>query len=191
MKVSRRSLSASSPAIVAAAGLLVGTLAWAQARVTDVVGLERALDARDSATETLRLWCARHRPKGDAAIHAVREAVEKPPPSEVIDQLGSPPADIVRYRRVRLTCGVTTLSEADNWYRADRLSAAMNDTLDHSDKPFGPVVSPLGLHRRPLSSERSSPGSGYVLRRRAVLINDRGQPFSVVQENYTPAAAEP
>ena len=76
-------------------------------------------------------------------------------------------------------------------FRSDRLSPAMNDLLDHTDKPFGPVVAPLGLHRRPLSSQRLPAASGFVLTRRAVLINDRGEPFSVVHETYTAAILDP
>lgn len=189
MEVSRRTGSASRAALVAGVGLLL--TAPASAEPQNVNALEQALDARDSATETLRLWCARHQPNADASIHAEREPVETPPPPDVLSRLGSPPARVIHYRRVRLTCGGTTLSEADNWYRADRLTAVMNQTLERTDKPFGPVVSPLGLHRQPLSSERPPAGSGFVLRRRAVLTNDRGEPFSVVQESYTAAAAEP
>ena len=91
----------------------------------------------------------------------------------------------MRYRRVRLICSGKTLSIADNWYRPDALTPDMNETLDHTDRPFGAVVSPLGLHRRTLSSKRPPFSSGFVLRRRAVLSNDHGEAFSVVQEAYT------
>ncbi len=149
--------------------------------------LEHALDSRDSATETLRQWCVARQPVADAAIHAVREEARGETPKAVIDQLGAADVAAIHHRRVRLVCGGTTLSVADNWYRADALTPEMNETLDHSDRPFGQVVAGIGLHRRPLSNERLPIGSGYVLRRRAVLVNDKGQPFSVVVETYTAA----
>ena len=162
--------------------------AWAQ--VDRLGALERALDSRDSATETLRLWCVAHRPNAVASIHAARDRLDKAPSPEILRLLGSPDPRQIRFRHVRLVCGGTTLSVADNWYRADRLSAAMNLALDDTDAPFGPVVAPLGLHRHALSNERLPATSGFVLKRRAVLMNDRSEPFSVVEETYTSAMLE-
>ena len=181
---------ASSPALIALIGLLACAPATGQGHWHDVSDLEHALDARDSATETLRLWCVDHQRGSDASIHAVRERVEKPPPAEVLWQLGASDPMSIHYRRVRLVCGERTLSVADNWYRADQLTPAMNEALDHTDKPFGQVVGPLGLHRRAVSSKRPPVRSGFVLQRRAVLTNDRGQPFSAVREAYTAAVLE-
>jgi hypothetical protein len=51
-----------------------------------------------------------------------------------------------------LRCGPTILSEADNWYVPERLTAQMNRTLDTSDAPFGKVVQPLHFRRHTMSS---------------------------------------
>ena len=77
------------------------------------------------------------------------------------------------------------LSEADNWYRPDRLTPAMNIALDTTERPFGVVVRPLGFHRTTLSTTFLPEGSGYVLRHRAVLSAASGAAFSVVVETYT------
>ncbi len=90
----------------------------------------------------------------------------------------------VRYRRVRLSCGDQVLSDADNWYVPARLTAEMNNTLDRTDTPFGPVVKPLGFQRRTLGTEGLQDGR-HVLQVTALLVNRDGLPFSLVQENYS------
>ncbi len=165
-----------------------------------LVRFEAALDATDSASEALRRWCADNRLADPAVIRAERvRDVEKPADAAVREALGAAPGEPLRYRRVRLRCGERVLSEADNWYRPGKLTAAMNDVLDATDRPFGVVVGPLGFHRRTLGVDwlfdpmrAALPGDGggrkaphAVLRHRAVLISAEGAPFSLVIETYT------
>jgi hypothetical protein len=91
---------------------------------------------------------------------------------------------------VALACGAHVLSNADNWYRPGRLTAAMNAELEASDHPFGLVVKPLGFHRVTLSAEvLASPNERVipadVIRHRALLETPDGEPFSLVVETYT------
>jgi hypothetical protein len=87
-------------------------------------------------------------------VIAMRDAgADKPPSPEQRRDLHVGESEPLRYRRVRLTCGAITLSEADNWYVPGRLSAAMNEQLETSDTPFGKVVQPLRFQRHTLSAE--------------------------------------
>ncbi|GBR31266.1 hypothetical protein AA0473_2494 [Acetobacter orleanensis NRIC 0473] len=106
-------------------------------------------------------------------------------------------------------CGSLTLSDAENWYLPDRLTAAMNRELDTTETPFGRVTAPLAFTRRLVQSERlwsplpagwseqtSLPmGSGEALvfppvlfRHHAVLSRQDGTPISAVIESYTGGA---
>lgn len=173
--------------------------------------LNADLLSHDSATLTLEGWCAEHRLAGDPAsvparILARRVAdAQKPIPDELRARLGVDAAEPLRYRRVRLMCGVHVLSEADNWYVPGRLTAEMNRTLDTTDEPFGKVVKPLGFQRRTLHAEllwsplprgwEMSAATGAVhddlqiphdvLRHSAVLYDAQLRPFSAVVETYT------
>jgi len=132
--------------------------------------------------------------------------VDKPLPPELRAQLDLHAGEPVNYRRVQLRCGDHVLSNADNWYLPNRLTAAMNDRLDHSDAPFGKVVQPLHFRRHTLSAqllwsplpagwEMHAGATGEavatlqvprdVLQHRAVLRNGDNQPFSVLIETYT------
>lgn len=142
----------------------------------------------------------------------------KPLPVDLRRALGIDAATPVRYRRVQLACGDHVLSEADNWYLPRRLSAAMNQTLDHSDTPFGKVVAPLHFRRHTLSARllwsplpegwemHGLPVAGkqplllphHLLQHRALLEDVQGRPFSALVETYTeqvlafpPPAARP
>jgi chorismate-pyruvate lyase len=167
--------------------------------------LNADLLSHDSATETLRRWCAAHRLAGEAAITAERvRGADKPPDAAVLAALGAPAAGQVRYRHVRLACAGRVLSEADNWYLPARLTAEMNRVLDETDTPFGVVVRPLDFERRTLSAEllfkpladgwdtappADAPGlmviPPAVIQHRAVLSTPDGRPFSLVVETYT------
>jgi chorismate-pyruvate lyase len=154
----------------------------------------RALDtdllAHDSATLVLDRWCERLRLADPAKVVADRvENADKPVPAEVRAQLKVEATMAIGYRRVRLRCGASILSEADNWYVPARLTAEMNRTLETSDTPFGRVVRPLDFHRRTLSHRRlhlpypilaDSP----VLEHRTVLELADGTPISFVVESY-------
>ena len=156
-----------------------------------IAELNADLLAHDSATETLRRWCARRHLADPPKIVAERlPGPDKPAGAEVRRLLHAAPGEEIRYRRVALACGDHVLSNADNWYRPGRLTAAMNAELDTTDHPFGLVVRPLGFHRVTLSAELLvSPGDrtvpSDVIRHRAVLETADGEPFSLVVETYT------
>ncbi len=156
-----------------------------------IARLETDLLSHDSATETLQRWCAARHLADPAKIVAERVlGHDKPADPEVRRRLHAAPGEPVRYRRVALACGTHVLSNADNWYRPGRLSAAMNDELDTTDHPFGLVVKPLGFHRVTLDSKllvppRASAIPADVIRNAAVLETADGEPFSLVVETYT------
>jgi chorismate-pyruvate lyase len=169
--------------------------------------LNAELLSHDSATLTLEHWCDLHRLASPARIVAARVVgADKAPSPEQRRDLGVGPADPVRYRQVRLTCGTVVLSEADNWYVPGRLTPAMNELLDTTDTPFGKAVQALHFRRHTLSStmlwmplpegwemRASAAGGGAgdllipaeLLVHRAVLTLPDGTPFSEVVETYT------
>jgi hypothetical protein len=132
--------------------------------------------------------------------------VERPVSPEQRRELDVTATEPVRYRRVKLHCGTTVLSEADNWYVPGRLTPEMNKLLDTTDMPFGKVVRALHFQRHTLSakllwmplpegwemSARSikneadfPPMPEKLLEHRAVLTLPDGTPFSEVVETYT------
>ena len=178
---------------------------------TQVLALLQTLNAdllsHDSATLTLERWCDTHRMASPARVVAERvHGADQPLPPDLRAQLGAAVGDPVRYRHVRLSCGGHVLSEADNWYLPARLTAAMNQQLDHSDVPFGKVVQPLHFRRRTLSAQllwsplptgwemypRSAASTAgrlvmpqRLLQHRAVLVDGDNRPFSALVETYT------
>jgi chorismate-pyruvate lyase len=163
--------------------------------------LNADLLSHDSATLTLDRWCAAHRLASPARIVA-----ERVHGAEQRQLLGVSTTEPVRFRRVRLSCGVHVLSEADNWYVPARLTPDMNRVLDTTDTAFGRVVQALNFRRRTLSAkllwsplpqnwDMGAPlpeASGAtiaipheVLEHRAVLTLPDGTPFSQVVERYT------
>lgn len=196
-KVRRPVASAASAAYVARLEYAVG-----------LHSLDAALLVSPSATRTLETWCRDHRLDPAGVITADVVAGEpKPITAEQRQRLGVGPDEPVRYRRVRLTCGAVTLSHADNWYVPARLTPAMNDALDHSDTPFGKVVSPLGISRRtvsatvlwdPLAGVDRVQGAASavtppadILQHRADVLDRDGRPIAEVVETYTGAALKP
>jgi hypothetical protein len=189
---------------IAARGAWISVLLAAAADVNhafsdgaDASAAVRALNAdlstHDSATEVLGRWCASHHLASPPVIRALRDrSVAKPADRDIRRLLKLGRGELVRYRRVSLTCGSHVLSNADNWYVPDRLTAEMNQQLDRTDIPFGLVVKPLGFHRVRLASTQSPNPDGStrngqaVLRHEAVLIAGSGLPFSLVVESYTP-----
>lgn len=175
--------------------------------------LRAELLGHDSSTAVLQAWCEAHGPPGLKITALHDPTADRPPTDAATKALDLKPGQAVRYRRVRLACGQTVLSEADNWYLPDRLTPQMNRTLDTSDAPFGAVVRPLDFRRRFLSAELlyhplpdgwekgqgtcspkacPSPSSipAEVLTDTAVLATPDGRPFSFVAETYTAAALE-
>jgi chorismate-pyruvate lyase len=115
--------------------------------------LRAELLGHDSSTAVLQSWCEVHGPPGLKIVALHDPKAERAPTDAARKALDLKPGQKVRYRRVRLACGQTVLSQADNWYLPDRLTPDMNRTLDTSDAPFGAVVRPLDFRRRFLSAE--------------------------------------
>ncbi|HEV2541015.1 MAG TPA: hypothetical protein VGU03_15080 [Frateuria sp.] len=190
---------------------------------TEALALLQTLNAdllsHDSATLTLERWCGAHGLATTPVVVARRDReASKPLPEDLHRALGVDAGTPVRYRRVQLACGDRVLSEADNWYLPGRLTAAMNQALDHGDTPFGKVVAPLHFRRRTLSARllwsplpqgwemHGLPVAGKqplvlphrLLQHRALLEDAQGHPFSALVETYTeqvlafpPPAARP
>ncbi len=178
-------------------------VAWADDRhdraaaSTLLDGLRRSLLAEPSATATLGRWCVAHTLSADGRLVADRIRGPQPPLDAAgLALLRAADDRALRYRHVRLSCNGHLLSEARNWYVADRLTEAMNRTLDTTDTPFGTVVRPLGFARATLSSRllwspsAGEPGLGplplpdALIENRAVLRRADGQPFALVVESY-------
>lgn len=178
--------------------------------------LNADLLGHDSATLTLDRWCLGHRlarPDEHVVATLDRDVAKAPTPAQLAELAVATPAE-VRYRRVRLSCGAHIVSEADNWYVPARLTAAMNEMLEHSDTAFGRAVQPLHFRRHTLSSRllwhplpddwemggpiEAAPAapSGALeiphrlLEHRAILTLPDGTPFSEVVETYTEAVLD-
>lgn len=174
--------------------------------------LNATLLSTPSATLTLDRWCADHAlaPQGSKIVAERVKGTERPADTEIRKALGATPDERIVHRRVRLMCGSRVLSEADNWYRPDQLTEAMNRELETTDTAFGRVVKPLGFSRstldarlvwhplpegwemNPSNAAAAIPKSGdilamprFVLAHRAVLRKPDGTAFSLVSENYT------
>lgn len=158
--------------------------------------LERELLGTTSATATLERWCAERGLAMPAKVIAVVvHGKAKPLSLAQRTRLMLGPHDRLGYRHVRLVCGGRTLSEADNWYVASRLPAAIEAALSTSDAPFGKLVAPLGVTRRTLGIERlwrpGAPVPAELLRQHAVVIDRTGQPLAEVVEHYSSALVAP
>ncbi len=169
--------------------------------------LNADLLSHDSATLTLERWCAAHHLADPATVTAERvHDIDKAPTAAQRELLHVSAIEPVGYRRVRLHCGLHVLSEADNWYVPGRLTAGMNQNLDHSDVPFGRAVQALKFQRHTLAAGllwmplpadwetkaaavAVSPGTlevpHYVLQHTAVLSLPDGTPISTLTETYT------
>lgn len=200
-------------AVILAAVASLPALPWPDsflarlAALAQIQQLNADLLSHDSATATLQHWCDAHGDAPGLKIAAERvRGQDRPAGPEVRAALGAGPDEPLAYRRVRLACGTRVLSEADNWYRPQRLTAEMNRRLAETDTPFGVVVKPLDYRRRTLSAEllwrplppdwetrprpADIPGAVLtipheLLRHRAVLSTPDGTPFSLVAETYT------
>ena len=178
--------------------------------------LNADLLSHDSATLTLDRWCAAHHLAEPPTVTAERvHDVDKPPTAAQRELLHVSATEPIGYRRVRLHCGSHVLSEADNWYVPARLTAGMNQSLDHSDIAFGRAVQALHFQRHTLSAtllwlplptdwDMKAGATGaysgtlrvphFVLQHTAVLDLPDGTPISTVTESYTSevlAFAEP
>lgn len=167
----------------------------------------RLLAASCTVTEVLDKWCAGDKLASDPVIHARRIAgPEKPVSPEQRQRLQINPEEEVTYRHVELTCGGRVLAEADNWYVPRRVGAEINHVLITTDTPFGRAVRDLKPLRKNLSVEilwnplpagwelGLPPAEGsetalampwHLFQHRAVIYNDKHEPFSEVREIFT------
>lgn len=144
-----------------------------------------------SATAVLEAWCAERGFPG-APLRAERiPGPEKPPAAAQRDRLSLADGETARHRRVRLVCGAHILSIADNWYVPDRLTPAMNRSLDATQVPFGRVVNALAPTRHTLDLRHlCEAGSGAprseeaLFAVTALLVTPDGVPFCAVEETY-------
>ncbi len=166
---------------VFAAGTPSAQATDSQARLA---AFESQLEANPSATAVLQIWCDKHAPGTRITAHQIQTSPAPLPPA-AHKALAMAQDETVHYRRVELMCGNHVLSNADNWYLPDKLTAAMNQTLEHSETPFGAAVAALHFRRRNLETRFLPPGDEGVLRHSAVLLTAQGAPFSFVVETYT------
>jgi hypothetical protein len=163
--------------------------------------------ASRSATSSLEQWCQAHHLAAKPVIVARRiDPLPEPasPAQRAALEVGA--HDLLRYRRVELSCGDHVLSIADNWYVPGRLTAGMNRQLEGTQTPFGIVVQPLHPHREtlevkllwsPLPEGWESNGAGALAPRgahldlpaalfehRAILYTAQHQPIAEVHEIY-------
>lgn len=147
------------------------------ATLPDATIFRTAVLSADSATAVLQQHCPHGR------IRAVRKPVaRKAPPPTIRMALTLRNGETLRYRRVRLMCGDTLFSDADNWYVPERLTPDMNATLEGSDTPFGRVIAPLKATRQTLGARAGQGRRLFTVS--ALLTSDTGLPLSGVVERY-------
>jgi chorismate-pyruvate lyase len=139
-----------------------------------------ALLASDSATALLEGWCGE-------PVSALRVAVPAMAlPAEHVPLLALQTGERVVHRRVKLVAGGRVLCGAENWYVAERLTAAMNWALERTTMAFGHVVAPLRPKRRALATTLPpEDASGVVLEHRTLLTAGDGRAISIVHEGFT------
>ncbi len=151
---------------------------------TDAARFRADIAQANSATAVLQSRCAAH------PITAIRVTeTAKAPPRAIRARLAITSHQQVRYRHVRLMCGPTLYSDADNWYVPARLTPAMNDTLDTSDTPYGKVIAPLNARRAIIRTKTRRHGAFLTVT--AVLTSEAGLPLSGVVERYQAAVLIP
>jgi hypothetical protein len=167
----------------------------------------RLLAASCTATEVLDKWCADHKLASEPVVHARQiSGLEKPVSPEQRQRLQVGNDEEVTYRHVELTCGGHILAEADNWYVPSRVGAEINHVLTTTDTPFGRAVRDLKPMRQNFSVEilwkplldgwelgpppADRPEATLAMpwqlfQHRAVIYNDKHEPFSEVREIFT------
>jgi hypothetical protein len=157
--------------------------------------LNEDLLSRASATATLQTRCDQSWGGVAPQILARRvAATASTSRSEAQRVLGAASPEGVKIRHVELICGGVVLSRAENWYRPDALTLAMNRLLEETETPFGVAVGALDYRRTTLTAEILSPHpfgptgpATQILRHHAVLIRADGLKFSLLTETYSSA----
>lgn len=167
---------------------LAGKAACASHGDAPVDGLERMLASHHSATAALEQWCRQQGMADPAQVTAELAAGELVArPDDLPALLGLRGDEPLASRHVRLTCGNRLLSQAQNWYVPERLTAEMNAALASTATPFGKIAAPLGFRRELLESRRGGGAdcpAGTVLFQRALLRLPDGRPLAHVVECY-------
>lgn len=158
-------------------------VALALAGSDPVTAFYEELIASNSATAVLQRRCV------DPITADVDRGAIKDAPEDVRAALQAEADTVIVYRSVRLKCGDTVYSRAENWYRPDRLTAEMNARLA-GDAPYGSVIAPLKPVRNTTEVERLDE-LGVILRHNAVVVSGEGVPLAVVVETYTDEVLTP
>jgi hypothetical protein len=175
--------------VIGAAAIVLAVAAVPAREMSAIERLNAELLASPTATAVLEGRCAALGLADPPRVHAdVKRGRVPASASPSRTRLGVGKDEVLGYRRVRLMCGATVLSEAINWYVASRLTPEMNAALDGGDTPFGRVILPLRPYRRTLSAWTARPGrvsaSGDVIRHRALVFDGAGRPLAEVVERY-------
>ncbi|NEU10855.1 hypothetical protein G3T14_01745 [Methylobacterium sp. BTF04] len=157
--------------------------------------LSRRLLSGHSATAILEAWCVERGLSGPAIVAERVDGADRALDEDRQRLFQLAPGETLRYRRVRLSCGPHTLSEADNWYVPARLTREMNRLLDATQLPFGRVVHPLAPTRRNLDlrllwSEGTLGPDDALFAIEALLSTPDGIPFCEVHETYLGAVLD-
>ena len=161
---------------------------WQQAQ-SQIAQLHAQLLANPSATATLQDWCDRRGLAPGVTICARKIAATVEIGSLDRSILTQNPLEEIVHRRIELVLGDLVLLRADNWFRPDQLTRAMNQQLQETQTPFGIVVQGLGYRRRTLTTDWSASAAPKdpieIFHLRAILETLDGRPFSLVAETYT------
>ncbi len=133
------------------------------------------LTAGGTVTQVLEAWAG-------GAVRAERIAADIPASPETRARLRVGPDTPVAFRRVRLMRGAVTLSEADNWFVPDRLTADMRETLESTDIPFGRAIAALSPRRETLGC--TVIGDKTLLTIQALVVDTEELPVAEVVEVY-------
>ena len=113
--------------------------------------LARHITSHSTATAALNAWCANRMARQHGSIVARVLADEDADPASYSGSLTIGDGEQLRYRKVALVWGDTTVSEAENWYLPNRLPPGMRTQLLSSNLPFGQVVRDLQPQRTPVA----------------------------------------
>ena len=160
-----------------------------------------------TATDALTAWCATHLQQRATAIVVRVLADAEADHASYSGPLVISQSERLRYRKVQLRWGDTTVSEAENWYLPDRLPQLMRTRLLTDFAPFGEVVRDLRPDRqlvamyspddlqsanlgpkpamqRPDEVEGFSPLESFILHIRAVMVTATGVFIADLREHY-------
>ncbi|WP_157961426.1 hypothetical protein [Microvirga flavescens] len=151
--------------------------------------LDARLLAAASATAVLQAWCEEFGIGEGAVIARCSSRIPSADDEMFADEWLGVGAEPRSYRKVRLMRGGVVLSDAENWFLPQRLTADMRAALAETETPFGTVVKALKPTRETILSricfspdEKALPD--VILEHRALLRDGAGAPLAVVREHY-------